>query len=83
MAMCLNIYADYMNLFWHLNTLTYKYLSTNTGWSEDELKQPRDEGFGSAAGGEAGCSPENQLCRWLHQNQCGQQVEGGDSVPLL
>ncbi|GAB0179485.1 hypothetical protein GRJ2_000413800 [Grus japonensis] len=29
------------------------------------------------------CSPESQLCPGLHQNQHGQQVEGGDPAPLL
>jgi len=29
------------------------------------------------------CSPEGQLCPALHQKQCGKQVEGGDSAPLL
>ena len=28
-------------------------------------------------------SPEGQPYPGLHQKQCGQQVEGGDSVPLL
>jgi len=30
-----------------------------------------------------GCSPEGQLCPGLHQEKRGQQVEGGDSTPLL
>ncbi|RMC05159.1 hypothetical protein DUI87_18343 [Hirundo rustica rustica] len=25
----------------------------------------------------------SQHCPWLHPKQCGQQVKGGDSVPLL
>lgn len=29
------------------------------------------------------CSPGGHPVTWLHQNQCGQQVEGGDSPPLL
>lgn len=29
------------------------------------------------------CSPESQPCPEVHQKQCGQEVEGGDSVPLL
>jgi len=29
------------------------------------------------------CSLEGQLYSGLHQEKCGQQVEGGDSVPLL
>ena len=29
------------------------------------------------------CSPESQRCPGLHQEKCGQQVEGGDSPPLL
>ena len=29
------------------------------------------------------CSPESQLCLRLHQKKCVQQVEGGDSAPLL
>jgi len=29
------------------------------------------------------CSPEGQSHTWLHQKQCGQQVEGGDSAFLL
>ena len=28
-------------------------------------------------------SPESQLYSGLHQMNCGQQVEGGDSAPLL
>ena len=28
-------------------------------------------------------SPESQLSPGLHQEKCGQQVEGGDSLPLL
>jgi len=28
-------------------------------------------------------SPESELYAELHQKQCGQQVEGGDSAPLL
>ncbi|GAB0181904.1 cAMP-dependent protein kinase inhibitor alpha [Grus japonensis] len=28
-------------------------------------------------------SPESQLCPGLHQKKCDQQVEGGDSAPLL
>jgi len=28
-------------------------------------------------------SPEGELYLGLHQKQCGQQVEGGDSAPLL
>jgi len=28
-------------------------------------------------------SPEGQLYPGLHQKKCGQQVEGGDSAPLL
>ena len=28
-------------------------------------------------------SPESQPCAGLHQEQCGQQVKGGDSPPLL
>lgn len=28
-------------------------------------------------------SSESQLCPGLHQKQCGQQVKGGDSAPLL
>jgi len=28
-------------------------------------------------------SPEGQLYPGLHQEKCGQQVEGGDSAPLL
>jgi len=28
-------------------------------------------------------SPESQLYPGLHQKQCGQQVKGGDSAPLL
>jgi len=29
------------------------------------------------------CSPEGQLCPELHQEKCDQQVQGGDSAPLL
>jgi len=29
------------------------------------------------------CSPESQPYPGLHQEKCGQQVEGGDSAPLL
>ena len=29
------------------------------------------------------CSPEGQLYPGLHQEKCDQQVEGGDSAPLL
>jgi len=29
------------------------------------------------------CSPESQLYPGLHQEKHGQQVEGGDSAPLL
>ena len=29
------------------------------------------------------CSPEGQPYLGLHQEKCGQQVEGGDSAPLL
>jgi len=29
------------------------------------------------------CSPKSQPYPWLHQEKCGQQVEGGDSAPLL
>ena len=29
------------------------------------------------------CSPEGQPYPGLHQEKCGQQVEGGDSAPLL
>jgi len=29
------------------------------------------------------CSPEGQPYPGLHQEKCGQQVEGGDSGPLL
>jgi len=29
------------------------------------------------------CSPEGQLYHGLHQGKRGQQVEGGDSAPLL
>jgi len=29
------------------------------------------------------CSREHELYPVLHQKQCGQQVEGGDSAPLL
>jgi len=29
------------------------------------------------------CSPEGQLHPGLHQEKCGQRVEGGDSAPLL
>jgi len=28
-------------------------------------------------------SPEGQLCAGLHQEKRGQQIEGGDSAPLL
>jgi len=29
------------------------------------------------------CSPEGQPCPWLHQQKCGQQIKGGDSVPPI
>ena len=29
------------------------------------------------------CNPESQPYPGLHQEKCGQQVEGGDSAPLL
>ncbi len=29
------------------------------------------------------CSPEGQLYPGLHQEECSQQVKGGDSAPLL
>ena len=29
------------------------------------------------------CSPEDQLYPGLHQQKCDQEVEGGDSTPLL
>ena len=29
------------------------------------------------------CSPEGQVHPGLHQEKCGQQVDGGDSAPLL
>ena len=58
------------------------------GWGNWE--QPWGEGLGGAGGGKAGheppmCtrSPEGQPYPGLHQEKCGQQVEGGDSAPLL
>ena len=58
------------------------------GWRVWE--QPCQEGLRGTGGWKAGheppmCarSPEGQSYPGLHQEQCGQQVKGGDSVPLL
>ena len=52
--------------------------------------QPCQKRPGGTGGWEVGhepamcpCSPESQLHLGLHQNKCGQQVNGGDPAPLL
>jgi len=57
---------------------------------DEGIEQPCPEGLGGTDGGKAGpdlamCvpSPEGQLYPGLHQEKCGQQVQGGDSAPLL
>lgn len=58
------------------------------GWAGWE--QPGWEGVGGAGGWEAGhdqatwaCRQKGQMWSGLHQNQHGQQIEGGNSAPLL
>jgi len=53
-------------------------------------EQPCGEEFGGTGGWKTeckpamcACSPESQSYSGLHQKQCGQQVEGGGSPPLL
>ena len=64
--------------------------SINTGWGWRDWEQPCWERLGGTGGWKAGheppmCthSPEGQPYPGLHQEKLGQQVEGGDSAPLL
>ena len=59
------------------------------GWRVAQ-EQPWGKGLGGTGGAEAQhepatctCSPESQLYPGVHQEKCGQQVERGDSAPLL